>query len=65
MLSQRALTVFSTHLWPQVAVAIPTGRSSFTVLYNEAEWLSQCIWNHSLVWNVPQPQLPDASEVIM
>ena len=34
MLSQRALTVFSTHLWPQVAVAIPTGRSSFTVLYN-------------------------------
>ena len=40
MLSQRALTVFSTQLWPQVVVAIPTGRSSFTVLYNEAVRMS-------------------------
>ena len=40
MLSQRALTVFSTQLRPQVVVAIPTGRSSFTVLYNEAVRMS-------------------------
>ena len=65
MLSQRALTVFPTKLRPQMAVAITTGRSSFILMCNGAVWLSHCIWNHSLAWKAPQPQLPDASEMIM
>ena len=33
------------------------GGSSFTVICKGAVWLSHYIWNHSLVWKAPQPQL--------
>ena len=49
-------------------VVDPNGCSNYhrkEFLCNGAVWLSHCIWNHSLAWKAPQPQLSDASEMIM
>lgn len=64
MLSHRALMVLPAHLLPHVTAAITTGSSSLEVM---CQWMVACVhcsWNQLWLWKAPQPQFPEASEVI-